>query len=112
MIVDVLYFDGCPNHEPARNLVENVLSEHGIAAEIRDVEVTGAADAQDKRFLGSPTVRVDGIDVDPSAARLDRFGLMCRVYRHGNVASGVPPRWMIENAVSNATAKPRRDHDV
>ena len=102
MIVDVLYFEGCPNHAPARDLVESVLFEHGMTAEIRDVEVTDAADARGKRFLGSPSVRIDGIDVDPSAARLDRFGLMCRVYRYGNVISGVPPRQMIENALKIA----------
>lgn len=112
MIVDVLYFDGCPNHAAARELVESVLSEHGIAAQIRDIEITDSADALEMRFLGSPSIRVEGIDVDPSAARLDRFGLMCRVYRDGIVASGVPPRKMIENALGNAAAKLRNDDDV
>ncbi len=107
-----MYFDGCPNHAPARDLVESVLSERRIVAQIRDIEITDSADARDKRFLGSPTVRVDGIDVDPSAARLDHFGLMCRVYRYGKVASGVPPRQMIESAVSNAMAKPSKHDDV
>lgn len=109
MIIDVLYFEGCPNHAPARKLVEHVLSEHGMTAEIRDVEVTDAADAQNKRFLGSPTVRVDGMDVDPSAADADRFGLMCRVYRRNDVASGVPPREMIENALRTAKLRERDD---
>lgn len=102
MIVDVLYFGGCPNHALTRDLVKNVLFEHGMIAEVRDVEVTDAVDAQRKQFLGSPTVRVNGIDVDPSAAGVDRFGLMCRVYRRNDVASGVPSREMIENALRTA----------
>jgi hypothetical protein len=112
MIVDVLYFEGCPNHAPARDLVESVLSEHGMTAEIRDVEVADAADARRKRFLGSPSVRVDGVDVDPSAIGLERFGLMCRVYRDGNVVSGVPPRRMIEKALTNVATRPRKNDDV
>lgn len=109
MIIDVLYFEGCPNRAPARELVERVLSEHGLTAEIRDIEVTDAADAQSKQFLGSPSVRVDGLDVDPSAAGDDRFGLMCRVYRRYDVASGIPPREMIENALM--TARLRKSSD-
>lgn len=109
MIVDVLYFEGCPNRARARDLVEHVLSEYGMTAEIRDVEVTDAADAQSKRFLGSPSVRVDGIDVDPSATGVERFGLMCRVYRSDKIASGVPPRQMIENALR--TAQLRKNDD-
>jgi hypothetical protein len=112
MIVDVLYFEGCPNHAPARDLVERVLSEHSMTAEIRDVEVTDAADAQGKRFLGSPSVRIDGVDVDPSAIGLKGFGLMCRVYRDGNLVSGVPPRRMIENALTIVAAIPHKDDDV
>ena len=105
MIVDVLYFEGCPNHTAARALVESVLLEHGLTAEVRDVEVVDPEDAVDKRFLGSPTVRVDDVDVDPSAAYLDRFGLMCRVYRHGNLVSGVPPRRMMEDALQIARSR-------
>jgi hypothetical protein len=105
MIVDILYFEGCPNHGPARDLVKDVLSEYGIPPEIRDIEISDAADAQEKRFLGSPTIRVDGVDVDPSSAARDSFGLMCRVYRQGNVVSGIPPRIMIETAVRIANAK-------
>jgi hypothetical protein len=108
MTVDVLYLDGCPHYAPARELVERVLSEHRIAAQICEIEVTNAADAQEKRFLGSPTVRINGVDVEPSAAALDRFGLMCRVYREGNQVTGVPPRHLIVNALASASARPER----
>lgn len=102
MIIDVLYFEGCPNHVPARDLVQSVLTELGMTAEVRDVKVTDAADAQSKGFLGSPSVRLDGIDVEPSAAGNERFGMMCRVYRYQDIASGIPPREMIETALQTA----------
>jgi hypothetical protein len=101
VIVDVLYFEGCPNHVRARNLVETVLSEHGVIAEIRVVCVIDAADAEEKRFLGSPSVRIDGIDVDPSVSLVERFGMMCRIYRQAGSLSGVPPREMIEDALTS-----------
>jgi hypothetical protein len=105
MIVDILFFEGCPNHAPARELVKCILSDHGSTAEIRDVEVIDAADALAKKFLGSPTIRVDGVDVDPSAAELVTYGMMCRVYRQKDLLSGVPPREMIERALEHAQAR-------
>jgi hypothetical protein len=102
MIVDLLYFAGCPNHEPARSLVQSVLTERGIEADIREIEITDGSDAQAQRFLGSPTVRVDGVDVDPSASTRTQFGLMCRVYWEGHSATSVPTRDMIVHALRRA----------
>jgi hypothetical protein len=102
MIVDILYFEGCPNHARARDLVERILSDHGSTAEIRDVEVIDEADAFAKKFVGSPTIRVDGVDVDPSTAEIENYGMMCRVYKQNGSLNGVPPREMIERALANA----------
>lgn len=105
MIVEVLYFQGCPNHAPARELLRHILDERGIKAEIHDVEVTDDADAQSKEFLGSPSIRVDGVDVEPTADAAPRFGMMCRVYRQGGASSGIPPRASIERAMLRAAAQ-------
>lgn len=58
-LVEVLYFDGCPNHEGALALVEEVAAELGIDPEVRLVDVPDPDAAEHLRFLGSPTVRVD-----------------------------------------------------
>src|SRR5712691_1946396 len=62
-LVEILYFDGCPNHEPALALVQRVSDELGVKPEIRLVNVPDPETAQRVRFLGSPTIRVDGRDV-------------------------------------------------
>jgi hypothetical protein len=100
-LVEILYFDGCPNHEPARALVERVSSELGIEPEIRVVEVPDAEAVERLRFLGSPTVRVDGRDVEPGADDRDRFMFACRVYRTDSGVGGVPARRWLRDALSN-----------
>jgi hypothetical protein len=67
-LVEILYLDGCPNHEPALTLVKRVDRELGTNAAIRLVNVPDDATAERVRFLGSPTIRVDGVDVDPYSA--------------------------------------------
>ncbi len=52
-LVEILYFDGCPNHHPAIALVERVSRELGIEPDIRLVNVPDQETAQRLRFLGS-----------------------------------------------------------
>jgi hypothetical protein len=92
--VEVLYFDGCPNHLPALALIERVADELGIEPELRLVKVADQEAAQRLRFLGSPTIRVGGRDVDPSTEDRTDYGLSCRVFRTEAGIAGQPDeRW-------------------
>ena len=102
--VEILYFDGCPNHEPARALVEQVAAELGLQPEIELVEVADADTARQLRFLGSPSVRVDGRDIEPGADERSDFVLSCRVYRSERGLVGQPEADWIRSALREATA--------
>ena len=102
MRIDILYFDGCPNHLPTMELVRDVVQSLGLEASIREVEVRDAGDAARLRFFGSPTVQVNGQDVDPAARSRVDFSFSCRMYGR----SGSPPRQLIEQALREGT--PRR----
>jgi len=111
MIVDVLYFAGCPNAGPAIDLVRDVLDETGIAAEIRHIQVADREAALRERFLGSPSVRVNGLDVEPAAEATAHYGMMCRVYRSRDGISGIPHRTLIEKAIRLARVMDGSPHD-
>ncbi len=91
MKVEVLYFEGCPNHAPTLQLARNVVSELGLDARVEEVEVKTPEDVMERRFLGSPTVLVDGVDIEPSARERTDFAFACRTYD----GRGVPPRTLI-----------------
>jgi hypothetical protein len=94
-LVEILYFDGCPNHEGALALVKKVVDELGIEAEIRLVDVPNQENASRLRFLGSPTVRIGGQDVEPGAEERTDFALSCRVFRTDRGFAGQPDeRWV------------------
>ena len=61
------------------------------------------AAAERERFLGSPTVRIDGQDVDPGAAQRSDFGLKCRLYRSDAGTSGLPPDAWFRAALAKHT---------
>jgi glutaredoxin len=103
MLVEILYFDGCPNCQAVRELVERVITELAISPEIRLVEVPDTDTAERLHFLGSPTVRVDGNDIEPGADARDRFMHACRVYRTPSGLSGRPDERWLRDALGSAT---------
>jgi hypothetical protein len=100
--VEILYFEGCPNHEGARALVERIAAEIRVEPEIHALEVPDADAAAELRFLGSPTIRVDGRDVEPGADKRNEFVLSCRVYRGERGVSGQPEEAWIREALAEA----------
>ena len=65
VLIEVIAREDCPNRGMALVVVERVVDETGIPAAIEIVEVASDEDAETYRALGSPTVLVDGRDVDP-----------------------------------------------
>jgi hypothetical protein len=97
MRIELLYFDGCPSYERFLPRLREVAAQAGVAdeVELRRVESQEAAVAE--RFLGSPTVRVDGVDVEPGARERCDFGLKCRLYTTTEGLRGTPPEdWVVE----------------
>ena len=98
MKIEVLYVPGCPNLKPAVEAVMNVLKSESFEAEVCQVLVQSESEARALHFPGSPTIRVNGGDVEPES--VSGFGLACRLYGNG---LGVPSEGAIRTAVAAAT---------
>ena len=96
--VELLYFAGCPNLAPTRSLVEAVADETRVPVRIELHEV-GLDEVEAVRFLGSPSLRVDGHDVEPGADHRQTFMYACRVYRTERGLSGQPAREWVRSAL-------------
>ena len=103
MTLEVLYFDGCPSHERLLPVVRALASEHGVQLTLRRIE--DAAQAVHARFLGSPSMRVNGVDIEPGADERTDFGLKCRLYRSPDGQSGLPPEAWIRRALDSSVAR-------
>jgi hypothetical protein len=99
MTIELLYWEECPSYPEARQLLADVLAARGLDADVRMREVTTQEEAEALRFPGSPTIRIDGRDVDPKGAAA-RPALTCRIYNlpDGRV-SPVPSREQLEEAL-------------
>lgn len=104
MRVEVLYVVDCPSHAQALAMLAEVLDEEGIAADVQQVLVRDDAMARELAFRGSPTIRIDGHDVEGESAAPAAFAVCCRLYR-GSPQLGAPPLAMVRRAVQAASGQ-------
>lgn len=103
MKLEVLYFEGCPSHTQLMPTLRELAGAHG--AELVQSRVESAEHAQAARFLGSPSVRVDGRDVEPGAHTRTDYGIKCRLYRSPSGQSCLPSTAWIEQALRDTAAR-------
>ena len=101
-VIEVLYVQHCPHHQGTLALVERVQGDLGIDAELRTTLIVDQAAADQARFPGSPTVRVNGRDVEPGSERPAEYTIACRLYRLEHRFAGQPEERWIREALQRA----------
>jgi hypothetical protein len=97
MRIEILYVPGCPNYQPTFERLQAVLACEAVKVGIQGIPVTTEIEARALLFPGSPTVRVDGEDVEPHRTSVQ--SLACRLYENG---SGIPSEELLRTAMSGA----------
>ena len=100
--VKLLYFEDCPSYEELLPTLRELLASEGIKDEVEVRRVETPEEAEFERFLGSPTVRINGEDVDPAASDRHDYGMECRLYRTDQGLVRTPPEEWIRGAVEAA----------
>jgi hypothetical protein len=97
MMLEVLFLDGCPNHQQLIERLPRLLRRSGLKPTLALRRIESAREAQRERFLGSPTVRVDGHDIEPDAEGRTDYGMKCRLYRTPAGLTGQPDgEWLLQ----------------
>jgi hypothetical protein len=97
--IEFLWWAECPSHEAGYALLEQAIAAEGLDTPIRSIELIGDDDAERLHFIGSPTFRVDGQDLDPQPVpngSVNPYALTCRAYRRedGRIAPLPTLAWL------------------
>ena len=106
--IEFLYFEGCPGEKPAFELLSQVAAQETPDAEIERIIVPSPAEVVGHRFIGSPTIRVDGIDLEgPEAEKGLGYGWRCRTYSESQPGqlSSVPGEDLIRRRLRGSEAE-------
>jgi hypothetical protein len=104
MNVELLYWEGCPSHPRALADLRAAMADLGLdpsTVVLREIDTREGAERE--RFVGSPTIRIDGNDIQSPGE--EPYGLACRVYhrRDGRV-SPTPDPTDVRDALQAAIA--------
>ena len=100
MKIEIFYFEGCPHYKPASERLRGVIHQEGISADVNEIEVPNEAAAKELDFVGSPTIRVNGVDIEPASRSAGGTGFACRCY-----PGGLPSTQMILAALREAQGR-------
>ena len=105
-LIEVLYIQDCPHYQGVLALVERVRAELGVDAELRTTLIGDQQAAERARFPGSPTIRVNGADIEPGGPPPGMSSLACRLYRDEGGLAGWPAERWIRDALLEAPSAP------
>ena len=100
--ISLLNFDGCPSWKPALENLKTAVGAEKIPAEISLVNIEDTAQAQFERFPGSPSIRVNGVDLWPIERA--NYTLSCRLYKTPFGMIGCPTIEMLRERLREVTS--------
>ena len=103
MKIELLYFDGCPNWQAVLEEIKGLLTAKGLDDQVDLIQVASNQEAESLEFPGSPTIRIDGEDVELDIST-SSFQLACRIYEVDGKLQGMPPKEWIDAALDAAAA--------
>jgi hypothetical protein len=103
--IELLYFDGCPSWENARDILIGSLKKLSITRDIKLIAVETEQEAVENQFTGSPMIRLNGEDLFPTGQT--GFTLGCRVYQTPEGLKGWPTEEMILDQIERFLSNKR-----
>ena len=103
--IEFLYFADCPNYLLALDVLDEVLNDENLDWPVEMVLVTTEDTALSQKFLGSPSIRIGGEDLEEGSNGDREYGLKCRVYQVDGKTQGFPAEKLIRDAIQRAKAK-------
>src|SRR5947209_3483267 len=103
MRIEAYFGRGCGHQDATRQLIDEALAEAGATGtDVTVTQVDSPEDARAKKVLGSPTIRVNGVDIEYGDREPDETSPGCRYYATPDGWKPVPARGMIVRAINVA----------
>ncbi len=75
ILFECLFAPGCSSHDETMAMVRRLIDRLDINARINEITISNHEMAERINFLGSPSIRINGIDIEPHAMTRKAFGL-------------------------------------
>lgn len=73
--IKVYSLEGCADTPATVERVKKIASDLNLEIKVSQIEVSSAEEVDHHQFPGSPTVRINGVDIEPDMRDTTHFGL-------------------------------------
>ena len=102
MKITIMLSEGCAHQEETRAVVQEAITDAGVEAEVDEVMVRTDEDAKNAHVIGSPTIRINGQDIEYGEREPDETSNGCRYYNTPSGWKALPTKGMIVYAINRA----------
>ncbi|HJM74569.1 MAG TPA: DUF2703 domain-containing protein [Dehalococcoidia bacterium] len=102
MNIVLMLTESCSHHDQAREVLQEAIAETGVDVEVEEIQVRTDEEAHNAKVIGSPTIRVDGLDVEHADREPPETSPNCRYYNSPSGWLPVPDKGMIVRAIEKA----------
>lgn len=94
--IQLLHTESCHSYQEALVGIKEALKELGLSAELEVIPVDSPEKARDYKFPGSPTIKINGLDLEPELEATENFSInACRTYIFEGSLYHYPPKEML-----------------
>lgn len=99
MKITFMYSKATGRSEQAEEALRMALEATGVEADVEYIEINDSEEAKEKKFLGSPSVRVNGVDVEYGDREPDEYQAGTRYYNTPEGWKPFPHARLIANTI-------------
>lgn len=106
IMIDIFYTNGCKGYTTAFDNLNSVLEKAGIRCRLGVHTIVNDEDAVKRKVIGSPTIRVNGKDIEKVVSGSEGYTVKCRTYKEGSKILDAPSKTMILKAIDEELPDP------
>jgi hypothetical protein len=96
MKIEFYYFKSCPSYKVALDHLKEIINEENIEAHLELIRVDSPEDAQKVGFQGSPSIKINGQDIE---GKQNGYSFTCRIYNVDGALTGIPSKKYIRKKI-------------
>lgn len=108
MRIQVFTGRGCTHLDDISKLVAESVAEAGSELQLETIQLADYEEAKARKCFGSPTIRVDGVDIEYGDREPLEYTTGCRYYNTPDGWKPLPHRSLLVTAIKRARSRPAR----
>lgn len=75
VLIEALFTPNCNSRKATLSMIEKITRNRSLNVDLKEITISSAREANVARFIGSPSIRVNGQDIEPESREKSDYGM-------------------------------------